>query len=107
MNSLEKIDLPELPPGWHFSRETNYYFVVLGDGESRCSVFCVDRVRTVEDKTRVYRIESGVLDKATYSQPFEDFTGYASMQEALDAAAILLWCRHQEFEQQVKGFVYE
>ena len=104
MNSLNH-KLPELPPGWHFSRDGSYYFVVVGDGASRCFVFCVDEVQTIEGGTGVYRIESGILDQATYNKPFEDFTGYASMQEALDAVAILLWCRHQEFEQQLKGFI--
>lgn len=101
------VKLPELPPGWRFSRNGTYYFVVVGERAQGCSVFCVDEIKTKERDigTGVYRIESGILDKANYTVPFEDFTGYASMQEALDAAAILLWCRHQEFEQQVEGFM--
>ena len=73
---------------------SRYYFVDLY-GRTRISVFCVDEI----DDTGVHRIESGVLDKCNYSEQFENFTGYASMQEALDAVATLLWCRHQEFEQ--------
>ena len=80
---------------------SGYYFVDLCGKVRRVPVFCVDRI----GKTGVYCIESDVLDQAKYSQPFEEFTGYASMQEALDAAAILIWCRHQEFEQQLKGFL--
>lgn len=93
-------ELPELPPRWEFTPMSRYYFVDLY-GKMLVSAFCVDEI----DDTGVYRIESGILDKCNYSEQFEDFTGYASMQEALDAVATLLWCRHQEFEQQVEGFM--
>lgn len=103
--SSSNLKLPQLPPGWRFSKNGSYYFVVLGEVGTGCTTFCVDEIQTIEGRTDVYHIESGVLDKNSYIEQFEDFTGYASMQEALDAMAILLWCRHQEFEQQLKGFL--
>ncbi len=92
------MKLPELPEGWEWLPEPKRPYWWLKNTKLNRHVFCVDH-----DNKSSWQIESGRIGHCLFNVPFEPaFQGYATLEEAMQAAAILVFVRGYEFEAEIQ-----